>query len=147
MGLKGTIQPAHIPVNNFELVVVGLPKLVLAQVSGLEVETDSVEMPDRTVASGGNQKASEFTIMSFSHHTLERAALESWMAEGKDPVTATYKKVANLVERNIEGIVVKTTTLIGLWIKKKKEPDKDMANEGDPAMIEWTCSADDAFPI
>ena len=99
-------------------------------------------MPDRTVVSGGNTKAIEFTGMSFEHHTTELAALEFWRREGVDPVSRLYKKVGTLIKRGIEGNVVTTRTLFGLWITKRKDADLDLANEGEPAMIEWTFSAD-----
>jgi hypothetical protein len=147
MVMQGTVQPRHIPVNNYELLVNGLPPIVFSEISGFEDETEAVDLPDRTKASGGNKKPVEFTAMSFEHHASERAALEAWFKEGRDPVTPTYKKVGTLIKRNIGGVVATTNTLSGLWITKKKGPDLDMANEGEPAMIEWTFSADAVDPI
>lgn len=142
MVMKGTVLPNHIPVNNFELIVVGLPKLIFTQISGLGEETQSVEMPDRTVVSGGNTTAVEFTGMSFEHHTVELAALELWRLQGVDPVDPQYKKVGTLIKRRIDGSIGTTRTLIGLWIKNRQDADLDLANEGEPAMVEWTFSAD-----
>jgi len=142
MVMKGSVQPNHIPVNNYELIVVGLPKILFTTIAGLEEETEQVDLPDRTKASGGNSTPVEFAATSFEHHTTELAALEFWRNEGLDPVSALYKKVGTLIKRGINGNVVTTRTLIGLWITKRKDADLDLANEGEPAMIEWTMSAD-----
>jgi len=148
MTMKGSVQTNHIPVNNFELIVVGLPPILFTEISGLEDETQAVDLPDRTKASGGNDTgAKEFTGMMFEHHTVERAALELWFKQGRDPVDPLYKKIGTLIKRNIAGEVASTQTMTGLWITKKKNPDLDMANEGEPAMIEWTFSADSALPV
>lgn len=147
MVMQGTVQPRHIPVNNYELLVNGLPPIVFSEISGFDDETEAVDLPDRTKASGGNKKPIEFTAKSFEHHETERAALEAWHKEGRDPVTKTYKKVGTLIKRNIGGEVATTNTLSGLWITKKKSPDLDMSNEGQAAMLEWTFSADSIDPI
>lgn len=145
--LQGTVQSGHIPVNNYELIIVGLPPIVFTKLSGFEVENEAVDLPDRTKASGGNRKPIEFTGMTFEHHTAERAALEFWFQEGKDPVSPTYKKVGTLIKRDIHGRVASTNSMLGLWITKKKTPDLDHANEGEPALVEWTFSADNVQPI
>jgi len=142
MVLKGAVLPNHIPVNNYELQVAGLPAILFTELSGLEEETEAVDMPDRTQVSGGNSKPVEFTGMSFEHHTVELAALEAWRREAIGNVTATYKKVGTLIKRGIDGNVITTRTLIGLWVKKRKDADLDLANEGEPAMVEWTFSTD-----
>lgn len=142
MVLKGSVLPKHIPVNNYELLVEGLPPLLFTEVSGADRETEKVDMPDRTVASGGNEKASEVTCMMFEHHAVELQALQAWRQEGQDPVTTTYKKTCTLIKRNISGEVATTQTWIGAWPTNRKDPDLEMANEGDPAMVEWTLSVD-----
>jgi len=147
MVMKGSVQPNHAPKNNFELIVVGLPPILFTEVGGIENEIEFVDMPDRTQASGGNTKGSEFPVKLFEHHTVERAAMDLWFAEGKDPVNPTYKKVGTLIKRGIDGSVVSTQTLIGLCIKKRKTDDLDLANEGEPAMVEYTMWADDALPV
>lgn len=147
MVMKGSVQTNHIPVNNYELLVVGIPPILFTEISGLEQETESVDLPDRTQATGGNVKGVEFTAKMFEHHTVERAALELWRLEAVDPVTPTYKKVGTLIKRGIEGNVASTRSLVGLWIKKRTDSDLDLANEGDPAMIEYTFWADDVLPV
>lgn len=142
MVMKGAVQAGHIPVNNYELLIVGMPPILFTEISGLEQETEAVNLPDRTVASGGNEKPTEFTAQMFEHHTVELAALEIWRREGIDPVTPTYKKVGTLIKRNIHGEIKSTRTLIGLWIKKRSDSDLELSNEGEPAMVEWTFSTD-----
>lgn len=142
MVMKGAVLPQHIPVNNYELLIEGLPALLFTEVSGAERETETVDMPDRTVASGGNEKPSEVTVMMFEHHAVELQAMEAWRREGIDPVTETYKKTGTLIKRTIGGAVATTQTWIGVLVKKRKDPDLDLANEGEPAMVEWTLSID-----
>jgi len=144
MTMKGAVQQNHIPVNNYELKIQGQPVFLFTKISGLDQETESVDLPDRTVASGGNVKAFEITAESFEHHAVETDALEAWRQEGKDNVTRTYKKTGTLIKRAIDGTVQSSRILTGVWVKKRKDADLDLANEGEPAMIEWTLSVDDA---
>ena len=142
MTLFGSVQPGHAPVNNYELRITGFIDIFFAEVSGIEVEVQEVDLPDRTKASGGQTVPQEFTAMTMIHHTLERAALESWFTEGQEPVQATYKKTATLYHKSISGANVAVYSLEGLWIKKRKLPDLSKENEGEAGMIEWTFSVD-----
>lgn len=142
MVMKGAVLPGHIPVNSYELLIIGMPPILFTEVSGFEQETEKVNLPDRTVASGGNEKPTEFTAKIFEHHTVELAALELWRREGIDPVTPTYKKVGTLIKKNIHGQITTTRSILGLWITKRGDSDLELANEGEPAMIEFTFSAD-----
>lgn len=145
--MKGDIKPDHIPVSKYQLIVPGLPTLTITELSGLEDEINTNEMPDRTVVSGGQHTASEFTIMIPDHHRVEQAAMEVWFAESTDPVSPSYKKVASLVATSISGGIIVTRTLIGVFPKKRKLWDGEMANEGEPAMVEWTLSVDQILPV
>jgi len=147
MVMKGTIQENHIPVNNYELIIPTLPTIVFTEISGLEEETQSVDMPDRTKVSGGNSTPVEFTAMSNEHHTTELAALETWRIQAIGNVNPTYKKVGTLIKRRIDGTVGTTRTLLGLWITKRKDADLDMNNEGESALVEWTFSVDKILSI
>lgn len=147
MVMKGSVKPNHAPVNNFELLIVGLPPILFTKVGGIEQEIEAVDMPDRTQVSGGNVKGVEFPVEMFEHHVVERAAMDIWFEEAKDNVTPTYKKVGTLIKKGIDGSIVSTQTLIGLWIKKRKTSDLDLANEGEPAMVEYTMWADDVLPV
>jgi len=147
MVMKGSVQPNHIPVNNYKLLVVGMPDILFTEISGLEQETETVDLPDRTQASGGNVKGVEFTAKMFEHHTVELAALELWRLEAKDPVSPTYKKIGTLIKYGIDGSIKSTRSIVGVFIKKRTDADLDMANEGEPAMVEWTFWADDVLSI
>jgi hypothetical protein len=145
--MKGVLQPDHIPVNKYELQVIGMPSLVFTEISGLEEELDTATLPDRTVVTGGASKAVEFTVKQPAHHTVEVAAMEAWYTEAKDPVTPTYKKNATLIMKSGTGQILRTFSLIGTFPKKRKTPDLDMSNEGEMAAYEWTMSCDEPLPI
>ena len=146
MGMKNILLPDHIPVNNFELFVVGSPgPIKFVNVSGLEQELETVDLPDRTKASGGNLKAVEFTATHPKHHTVEDLFLEAWLAEGK-LVSSTYKKAGSLIVKSISGLVIRGYTLLNLFVSKRNTPDLDMANEGELFLTEWTFMADDIIP-
>ena len=143
MSIKGKILPNHIPVNNYELQVIGLPALVLTEVGGISEELDVVDLPDRTKASGGNTQAVEFTITQPSHHNLEVEAMEAWFSEGKDPVSATYKKSGLIIKRNNAGDIVRTYTLTGMFVMSRGTADLSLEDEGSMDTIEWGMSADE----
>jgi len=145
--LKGRLQADHIPVNKFTLFVAGMPPIEFTKVSGIEEELQSVSLPDRTVASGGNTAPVEFTAETMMHHLLEQVALELWFKEGQDPVSPTYKKVGTLIHKSLTGNTLRTFTVVGVFISKRKLPDLEMANEGEPAVVEWTFKADQILPI
>jgi hypothetical protein len=145
--LKGIIQPNHIPLNKFQLFIVGVPPITFVTVSGIEEVLQIVDMPDRTKASGGQTNPVEFQAQTMLHHLVERIALEAWFKEGQDPVTPTYKKIGTLILKGIQDNVLATYTLPGLFIFNRKLPDLDIADEGNPAMAEWSFSADDVLPI
>ena len=142
MVMKGAVKANHIPKNNFELIIVGIPPILVTEFSGLEQETESVDMPDRTVASGGNVKATEHDIKTFEHHLVETAAMELWRREGIDPVSPLYKKGGTLVKRALDGSIASVRILQGVWIKKRTDADLELANEGEPTMITWALSID-----
>lgn len=144
--MKGTIKKNHIPASEFKLLVIGMPEITLVTVSGIEEELETVDLPDRTTASGGHTKPVEFTITQPMHHLVELAAMEAWFRESQDPVSPTYKKNATLVMTSIGGDVSKTYSLMGLYPSKQKLPDLDMANEGEMNVVEWTMKADDITP-
>lgn len=145
--MKGVIKPDHIAINNYKFLVVGLPIITAVEVSGIEDELETVDLPDRTVASGGNRKSLEFTVMTPSHHLPEQAALEVWYKESQDPVSPTYKKPCTLIMSSISGTVKKTHQILGVFPSKRKLPDLEMQNEGELALTEWTFKADDILPI
>jgi hypothetical protein len=145
--MKGEILPDHIPLNKYTLQVIGLIAITATEISGIEDEIESVELPDRTVATSGWRKATEFTVMVPLHHTGEQAALEFWYAECQGVVSPVYKKPAVLTHESLSGATARAFTLAGVWPKKRKLPDLERAAEGDLAGVEWTFSADDIIPI
>ncbi len=144
---KGTIQEDHIPVNKFELWVVGMPPLTVIAITGLEEELDTVDFPDRTTASGGRTAPVEFVMTMPAHHAVEQAAMEIWFQESQDPVLPTYKKPATLIVSRLSGGAGKTITFPDLFTKKRGISDLDADNEGDMTTVEWTMRASDALPI
>ena len=147
--MKGDIKPDHIPVNKYQLLVLGtaVPFFTFTEISGIEEELQTTELPDRTVASGGNTGPIEFTAKCPMHHLDEQAALELWFNEGKDPVSSTYKKAASLVHMSITGKVLRTYTVVGVFVNKRALPDLAMDNEGEMAANEWGFKADELYPI
>ena len=145
--LRGKIKEDHIPLNLAEIQVPGFPTLTAVTISGIEHTLETVDLPDRTKASGGQTTPVEFTIGIPMHHEVEQRALEIWFQESKEPVSPTYKKVATIRWPNLSGRKKKGYTLLGLFPSVRAMPDADMANEGELAIIEWTMNADDVLPI
>jgi len=127
--------------------VAGLPPILFTEISGLEEELETVDLPDRTKASGGNTLPVEWTAMHPLHHIVEETALELWFKEGQDPVSPTYKKDATLLIFSNTGQVIKTYALPGTFISKRTIPDLDKANEGEMAANEWTFNSDEVAPL
>lgn len=145
--MKGTIKPNHIPVNKYLLKILTLPDITPTKISGLEEELETTDLPDRTRATGGNTKSSEITITIPLHHTVEQAAMEVWFQECQDPVSPTYKKAGTLLMKPISDSgkpVVRT--LVGVFVSKRKDPDLEMMNDGEMAVVEWTLSIDQIKP-
>lgn len=145
--MKGVIQDNHIPVNHWMYIVPGLPPLTITEQSGIEDELETTDLPDRTRASGGNRKATEFDISIPMHHTVEQAAMELWFREAQDPVSPGYKKAGTLVHFGINGVPARTFSTAGVFPTKRALPDLEMANEGEMAVVVWSMSADDIEPI
>jgi hypothetical protein len=146
--MKGIILPDHIPVNNYQMIVVGGPPIItFTSIDGLEEELETVDLPDRTVASGGNTKSMEFTAQHPKHHTVEDAFLESWFLMSQDPVLPVYKKAATLLIQSISRLQTRTYNLIGLFPSKRKTADLEMNNEGELNVTEWTFKCDRLIPV
>ena len=145
--MKGAIKADHMPLNKYQLLILGMPLITFTEVGGLEDELETVDLPDRTVASGGNRKSVEFTGKVPAHHLLEQGALELWFLESQDPVSPTYLKVGTLILQSIGGKTLRTYSLLGVFPFKRATPDLEMANEGEMAAIEWTFKVNDMLPI
>lgn len=144
--MKGSIRPNHIAVNNYELIVVGLPPLTPTTVTGLEEKLQTVDLPDRTKASGGNTAPTELTITIAEHHVVEKLAMEAWFRESQDPVLPTYKKAASLIRLAIDGLGSSTYQLIGVFPTSRAISDLDMLNDGEMSIVTWTLSVDAIYP-
>lgn len=145
--MKGDIKADHIPVNKYKLLIIGLPAITPTEISGMEDELESVDLPDRTSASGGNRKPTEFTMMIPAHHTVEIAACEIWFKQGQEPVSPLYKKVGILQMFSLSGQITRSRSIIGAHITKRVDPDLEMANEGEMAVIEYTVKVNDILPL
>lgn len=141
--MKQTLLPDHIPQNNYHLIVLGGPPLIqFTKVDGIDEELETVDLPDRTKASGGNTKAFDFKAEHPEHHVLEDLFLEFWFREGQDPVSPFYKKPCVLLAQSISRIQTKAYNLLGVFISKRKLPDREMKNEGEMTVKEWTFCGD-----
>lgn len=146
MPLKGVIQSGHMPVNKFKLLVVGLVPLTPTTISGIEEELETIDLPDRTKASGGQTKSGTFTMKLAEHHKAEVDAMEKWYQDSQDPVDPNYKKAVTLVRESIDGKVKRSWSLVGTFPTKRKLPDLEMKNEGAMGEMEYTFSFDDINP-
>ena len=145
--MKGAIRADHIPVNKYQLLILGLPPLTPTEVSGMEDELQTVDLPDRTKASGGTRGPTEFTMTIPLHHTLERLACEAWFIEGQEPVLPSYKKPGTLLMQSLSGAIVASHSLIGAFISKRVLPDLELAGDGEMAVVEYTVMVDDLLPL
>lgn len=145
--MKGDIQEGHIAVNNYQWLVTGLPPLTPVTFGALEEELDTVELPDRTMASGGDTRAIETDVGIPAHHHGEILAMEAWFLECQDPVTPTHKKIATLLIKSHQtGQVARSFTQMGVFIKKRATPDLEKINEGEMAVYVYTISIDRMLP-
>jgi hypothetical protein len=145
--MKGEIQTDFMPVNKYELQVLGLVKLVAVTISGIEDELETIDLPDRTKGTGGQRKATSFKLGTPMHHATEQAAMEIWYKESQDPVSPTYKKPCTLIHKSLSGNNSRSYTLVGVFPMKRTLPDLEKKNEGDMAIVEWEMSVDDIFPL
>jgi len=142
--MKGQISADHIPVSKYQLLVVGLPPITFTEISGIEEELQTTDLPDKTTASGGETgPIDDFTAMVPVHETIQIAALESWYSLCKDPVSPAYKKEGTLILQSISGSIVRSYAIINIFPRKRVLPDLEMENEGEIALMEWTFRADE----
>ena len=140
--MKGVLNPDHIPVNNYALIVPGMPNFTPTNITGLEEELEKVSLPDRTAASGGHTKDGEFTVTLPLHHTREQQAMERWYVDSQEPVAPDYKKPATLVLPSISGMTIVTFLAEGIFPCGRKTSDLEMGNEGDMHVVEWKFAFD-----
>jgi hypothetical protein len=145
--MKGVINPNHAPDNNYQLLILGIPALTVTSLGALEDELNTMKLPDRTVASGGNREATEFDIDIPMHHVIEQAAMEIWYREAQDPVSPGYKKVGSVIFKRLDDSIARTFSLIGVFPKKRALPEGKMDGEGEMQNVTWTLSVDDILPV
>lgn len=143
MAIKAVFKPDRIQVNKFQLIVPGLPAFTPVQVSGHDSELDKAELPDRTMHSGGRKKGGEFELILPAHHTVEIVAMEAWLEENVDPISATAKKLATLTAFSGTGATIRAWSYQGVWPQKAATPDFELDNDGDMATITYTMSFDE----
>jgi len=143
MGLKGVLLEDHIPLSNYELAIAGIVPIIFTSVGAIELELDTVDLPDRTKASGGRTKPGEIEVKVPLHHVVEIAAMDTWLEEGQDPVLPTYKKVGTLSGLSLSGLITQTFTMIGLFNRKKMTPEFVMENDGELSENTYSLSWDD----
>ena len=143
MSLKGKIQSGHIPKNKYTLQIIGLPVITFTSVGSLDEEIEKVDLPDRTVASGGQKKATKVNVKVPAHHTVQILAMEAWFKEGQDPVSPTYKKSGILTQQTIHSAAGKRGyMLVGVWNMKRTTPELTLANPGEESEVEYELSID-----
>jgi len=145
MPIKGVLEQNHIPVNKYELGVPDVGTFTFTKISSFDREINMVDLPDRTRASGGVENAVEFTATLPKHHLAEKMLIENWYRMAT--AGTKYKYAATLTEYRLNGEVGSTLMFTNLWVQKITEPEKDMANEGEMAVIEITFQADEVTVI
>jgi len=151
--VKGIIQEDHIPLNKYILSVAGIgTDFIFTTLSGIEEELNVVEMPDRTVATGGRTNTIEFSCMLPLHHQAEQAAMEAWFQEAQGDgregkVSLAYKKSGLLRLISISGEYEAQFQLDELFPSKRALPDYDMNDDGEMSQVEWTFRASDIRKI
>lgn len=143
MPLKGKIKDDHMPVNAPELRVPGVPPLTLVNADEIEETLQTVDLPDRTVASGGQREPLEFNIMIPMHHSEEITAMELWYKQGQDPVLPGYKRTGTYIWPSLTGQTRRSFMLLGLFVAGRTIPAKDMTNEGELALATYRMRASD----
>lgn len=145
--MKGTIQPDIMQVHKYLLQVTGLPPITYVEVTGLDFEIETTDLPDKTWATGGRTKPFEMEVVQPMHHSLEVAAMEMWWQENQDPVSPLAKKLATLIVFSQSRIQMRSIMLVGVGPTKKKWPDLKMEDEGKMADIKWTLKGDDHWVL
>jgi len=148
MSIKGVLQSNRVQVNKFELMIVPLtfPKPLFTRISGLEMELDTVDLPDRTTRSGGREKQVEFEVDQPMHHVIEVVAMEGWWKQCVNTLPL-YLKIGTLLILNEYLGRSQKFMLYNLWLSKRSQSDLDLDNDGDMAIITWTMKADSFYMV
>lgn len=145
--MKGKILANHVPKNNYDLQVIGLPEIVFTEIGDIEETLDVVDLPDRTRASGGTKQAGDFSVIVPSHHDVDIAAMEAWFLEAQGNVSPTYKKAGIYTKKGLDGSNIRQYSLIGLFCSARTLTTVNLENEGEMDAVEYTLNFDDIKPI
>jgi hypothetical protein len=143
----GNISPDHMPLNKYELLIVGMPKITFITVGSFTDATTEATLPDGTVASGGKSAPIEFNVTVPRHHLVDVALMDNWKKQGRDPIDKNYKKTGTLISYSGTGAVFKSEQLRGLWVRDKTTPEFDMGNDGEMAVNTYVMRADGVDPV
>ena len=146
MGIRAKLKPEKILNNDFDLLIPGVPPLVVLGVTGLEDELDTAEMPDRTKVSGGRRKPFEIEVKLAEHHVEEMLAMNTWYTQSEVRLPG-YKRVGTLIKTSESGFLSAKYTLLGIFPTKRSDSDLDFNSEGELSEITWTISVDSRISI
>jgi hypothetical protein len=146
---KGELSVGYIPNNKFILSIpeLGVGDLKIIEVSGIEQELETVELPDKTVATSGRAGIIEFTIKIPAHEDGSIAAINRWFMGCRGNVASDYKKDGTLTLQNTFGTTVSSWTISGMFPTKRTLPELNSSGAGDLTMAEWAFKADDVVKI
>ena len=146
---KGSLSVGYIPNNKFTLSIpeLGVGDLKIIEVSGIEQELETVELPDKTVATSGRAGIVEFTIKIPAHEDGAIAALDRWFMQCRGTVATDYKKDGTLALQNTYGDAVSSWAISGMFPMKRTLPEMNAAGAGDLSMSEWAFKADDVSKL
>lgn len=147
--MKGRIDEDHIPINRFQMFVIGTiaPFFTAVSLTGMEEELEVEELPDRTVSSMGRTGPVEFSMSIPMHHRQEQAAMELWFQESRDPILPTYKKPAVLSHTSISGANTVSYVFLDLFPFKRSLPSLEMGSDGEMAVVTWHFKAGVVVPL
>jgi hypothetical protein len=140
--MKSVIDASHVPLTNYKLLVGGVD-ITITNMSEIEEVLETIVLPDRSIDSAGRTTPVEFTITVPMHHTVDIVFMETWYAEGQDPILPTYKKPAALTYETIEGSISTLWIFYDLFVTKRTLPGGSMNSSGEMAEITYTMSASD----
>ena len=145
--MKGTILADHYLKNRFTLTFTptggSSTTISPVAVTGWDEEIDTVDLPDRTRASGGVSQPVDITVRIPLHHEQDILVMDKWWDECHGAtVASTYKKSVILTHKKLSGATY-AHTWNGAFINKRTLPDLEMENEGEEVEVEYGFSVDD----
>lgn len=141
--VQGTIQKDIITGNNYVFMADGIA-LVITNIGSIEETVTKVELPDGSVASGGQTEPVEFTISVPMHHDLEYTYMELWYKASKGPlIPPSAYKTTSIVMKSASQAKQRSMTVLGSFVSGRSSPELDMEGGGSEFLqVEYTISAD-----